>query len=763
MILFNPFDALAPSAATTAAELAQLYGARQHDLSDDAVDRGSKVVARYSHPARRDHFERIGALISVSGYTEAEQRFVRTCCGLSARRMAPEEQLRQSDHHLLQEAGARLRRVARAEVETSLRLARQHLAQCPNDNEKRSHSLSWSHKALAQARIAFEPNSAQLQRVQQEIAALKRTEQVEMATEAGATLPTIKPLPPGQAQAQLDALVGLEAVKEEVKNLVAFARLARLEAAGGTETAQRLNLHAFFGGKPGTGKTKVAQIYGSLLHDAGILPSGHVVVADKSALVGKWQGHTPEKAQNVIKEALGGVLFIDEAHTFASHDDDLYAKEAISQLVTAMLEHQGKFAVVFATYSNKRDALFAVDAGLKRRLPTQLEFPDYDDGQLATILVRMATGKGFTVADTVAQAAAEKVGERRHAPDFGNAGAMESALDAALKKRARRLMQDDGTALAAADAQDRTLVAGDFSGVHLLSGDHFSARDKHQALPPGAAQAQLEGMVGLKAIKQEIKDLVAVSRLMARPGHRNAGLSLNAFFGGNPGTGKTETARIYGSLLRDAGVLKRGHVIAISGTDLGLGGGQKAQELVERALGGVLFIDEAHLLWGQQGRAAAQEAISNIMVAMLKHKGELAVIFATYPQFEEPLLALDSGLRRRIGNFLHFPDYADDELAEILAGMAHQRGFTVAPTIARTVGAVLGRSRGAHHFGNAGDVETCLDQAVKRWARRWAEAAPDAGPAAGDRTFELTDFTASSVNRSDAASEPPAHQAPRLF
>jgi SpoVK/Ycf46/Vps4 family AAA+-type ATPase len=751
-MFFNLFGPSAPTSSTTAVDLARLYNSRGQVMSDDAIAQGSKLVARYSNPAGtpENHFQRISALMNETGFSTDEQQFMRLCCGLCAKDAPSNDHMRRSDRHLMQAVGVHLRRTARAKVESSLALARQHLAQCPYNNEVQTRSIQLTQNALALARIAFEPDSPQLRWVHDEVTSLRHSHGSSPAGDNAAVTPapSLAALPPGEGQQRLNAMVGLENVKEEIKSLVALATLTQREAPNINDMSPDISLNAFFGGRPGTGKTQVARIYGSLLRDAGVLTSGHVVVASKGDLVGLFEGHTTQKTRKLVEQAQGGVLLIDEAHLLASGENDRFAKEAISQLMIAMVDYKGQFAVIFATYTEKRETLFAVDPGFARRVSTQLEFPDYTDEELATILTRMAAAKRYEIAADVAHMTAGKIGEGRHAEGFGNAGSIEAAFDRALKLRARRIIENSEAGRPGTDELDRTLMAADFSGLEVLTGGHFNAQDKHLALPKGEAQARLDAMVGLTSVKEEICDLVAMSELTgveaAKDPLKNAGLNLHAFFGGNPGTGKTQIALLYGSLLRDAGLLKSGHVIVASKADLEgkyIGdGATKARKLVQRALGGVLFIDEAHLFTEATTNCNSTQAISELMLAMLKYKDEFAVVFATYPRYESAFFALDPGLRRRIPNHLSFPDYTDGELELIVSRMAQQRGYTVSAAVAAAVGTHVGRSRASANFGNAGDVETALDQAAKKRARRLTAARTGALHPSGNRALLREDF-----------------------
>lgn len=195
---------------------------------------------------------------------------------------------------------------------------------------------------------------------------------------------------------ELDEMVGLGPVKEEINRLVASQRLADLRRRRGLST-QEVSPHLVFVGNPGTGKTTVARLIGELYRSLGMLPSGHLVEADRSTLVAAYMGQTAIKTRQVCEKALGGVLFIDEAYSLVGERDQ-YGEECVNTLLQFMENHRGEFAVVVAGYPAEMFGFVESNPGLRARFDLFMEFPDYTDDELEQIFLGIAQKNDYVIA-----------------------------------------------------------------------------------------------------------------------------------------------------------------------------------------------------------------------------------------------------------------------------------------------------------------------------------------------------------------------------
>lgn len=247
---------------------------------------------------------------------------------------------------------------------------------------------------------------------------------------------------PAEAMAELDALVGLDAIKKEVRNISNLARyLIHRKAAG--LPAPAFSLHLVFTGNPGTGKTTVARLIGEIYRDVGVLETGHLIEVDRSGLVGIYLGETGPKTREAFTRAKGGVLFIDEAYNLVlSKDrDDEYGKEAIGALLKLMEDHRDDVVVIVAGYTQEMKHFIDSNPGLKSRFTRYLEFGDYNEKDLAEIFFRLCANNKLAIDDN-ARAKVHDVMQTLFAnksESFGNAREVRTLFEQAMQNQANRL------------------------------------------------------------------------------------------------------------------------------------------------------------------------------------------------------------------------------------------------------------------------------------------------------------------------------------
>jgi SpoVK/Ycf46/Vps4 family AAA+-type ATPase len=272
------------------------------------------------------------------------------------------------------------------------------------------------------------------------VTALRKPTPSDLATLLPADIPdtltgTTRVRPVTDPLAELDALIGLTAVKKEVHRLAAEARAADLRRAAGHPVGAPTR-HMIFTGNPGTAKTTVARLIAGVYAQLGLLSSGHLVEATRTDLVGPYLGQTAPRVRAIVEQALGGILFIDEAYSLAG---DTYSQEAISTLVQLMEEYRGDLVVIVAGYEREMSTFLAANSGLKSRLPKHLKFPDYTEEELVAIFTHLATREGLTVSPEVPARLREILREIPRGPSFGNGRLIRNLLDEALATQSERL------------------------------------------------------------------------------------------------------------------------------------------------------------------------------------------------------------------------------------------------------------------------------------------------------------------------------------
>jgi len=252
-------------------------------------------------------------------------------------------------------------------------------------------------------------------------------------------------------------LVGLVPVKTRIREIASLLVVDRARAALGVEGVKP-SLHMCFTGNPGTGKTTVAMRMATILHRLGHVRKGHLVAVTRDDLVGQYIGHTAPKTREILKRAMGGVLFIDEAYyLYRPENERDYGQEAIEILMQVMENQREDLVVIFAGYKDRMDTFFRSNPGLGSRVAHNIDFPDYTVAELEVIAGKMVAGLGLRLSERGAKVLSDYLRLRIQQPNFSNARSVRNALDRARLRQARRLLEAgrvDADMLVTLEAED---------------------------------------------------------------------------------------------------------------------------------------------------------------------------------------------------------------------------------------------------------------------------------------------------------------------
>ena len=522
--------------------------------------------------------------------------------------------------------------------------------------------------------------------------------------------------------AELDSLVGLEGVKAEVKRIVNLAKVNEARRAQGLKVPP-MTYHMVFTGNPGTGKTTVARIVARAFRALGIAKGGQLVETDRSGLVGRYAGETAVKTNAKIDEAIGGILFVDEAYQLASSDSDDYGKEAIATLLKRMEDDRDKLIVIAAGYTDEMRDFLDANSGLRSRFSKTIEFADYTAKELAAIFRSMAKKNEFVLAADLEEgldAAMAKLTAKRDRT-FGNARFVRQLFEDATGRQANRLAESGNLD---ADAL-KTLALADLGLGERKTDVRAPTIDE--------VLAELDSLVGLKPVKDELRRLIATVRankLRAEKGlENNVTMSYNFVFTGNPGTGKTTVARILGKAFRALGVLDRANFVETDRSGLvAKYEGQtaaKTNKLIDSAMGGILFIDEAYQLNQGENDQYGSEAVATLLKRMEDARGSMVVIIAGYSNEMKKFMEINSGLESRFNRTIEFPDYSAKELAEIFRSMAKKAKYRLSDDVEHWLVPYVSMltEKRDKNFGNARWARNLFEKTVERQALRVTDLA----------------------------------------
>lgn len=241
---------------------------------------------------------------------------------------------------------------------------------------------------------------------------------------------------------ELNSLVGLDSVKKLILEIRAYVEIQKKRKAENL-LAEPMSLHMIYRGNPGSGKTTVARIVGSLLKEMGILEKGHLIEVERADLVGEYIGHTAHKTRQQIKKALGGILFIDEAYSLARGGEKDFGKEAIDTMVKNMEENKDNLIIILAGYKQEMIRFLETNPGLRSRFPIHIDFPDYSTAELSAIAEIMLAKRQYQFTPEAAERLREHLENslyNRH-EHSGNARFVRNVVEKAIRQQALRLVE----------------------------------------------------------------------------------------------------------------------------------------------------------------------------------------------------------------------------------------------------------------------------------------------------------------------------------
>ncbi|KAF4782612.1 stage V sporulation protein K [Colletotrichum scovillei] len=444
---------------------------------------------------------------------------------------------------------------------------------------------------------------------------------------------------------KLQDMIGLEKVKSECGDIIDYAQINYRRELQGMEPL-KIGLNRVFLGPPGVGKTTVAQLYGQILIDLGLVSGKKIMLRNPSHLIGAYIGHSEMKTMDVLKEARGNVLIIDDAHMLypgaqdAGHKTDVFRIAVLDTIVANVSAEPEDRCIILVGYDHEMGQLFNnSNPGLQRRFPkdTALRFDAYSEDELCQIMDLEVDKSGLQMSKDAAAVSRQVLSRMRINPKFGNAGDVENLLNQAKVRINARIT----SASRESGSVDVVIEPSDID-------PHWDRESQ-----AGESRATLfEGFVGFNRIVEQFEGyqhLVAGMRLYDIDPRPHVPWSF--IFKGPPGTGKTSTARKVGRLYYDMGLLSTDEVVTCSVSDL-VGKhvgetGPKVLNTLETGLGKVLFIDEAYRLANDSKFHV--EAIGELVDAMtqVRYRNNMVIILAGYTVEMDFLLQVNPGLRSR--------------------------------------------------------------------------------------------------------------------
>ncbi len=456
---------------------------------------------------------------------------------------------------------------------------------------------------------------------------------------------------------ELNNLQGLKNVKEKVKEFISVAKFNKERKEQGLPF-NNVTFHSVFLGNPGTGKTTVARLLSQILYNSGVIESDVFVEVSREDLVSAHIGDTAIKTKAVLKKANKGILFIDEAYTLYKDSGSDFGNEAVDTILKYMEDNKDSIMIIFAGYTKEMQKFISMNPGLKSRIPNEFYFEDYTEDEIADIGISSIVKQGYFVDEAYYKKAL--ISKYKSETDKSNARFVRNFNEQLIFKVAMRVANES-------EKDYQTIKREDIDS--LIGGNKLEKNNKIAEL-----LEELNNLIGLEDVKSYVNDLIK----QVQANHElesyiddNNNFSYHMIFSGNPGTGKTTVARIIAGIFYNLDILSKNSVIEVSRTDLVgryIGHTEsKTNDIINLAMGGVLFIDEAYQLTNvASNNDFGSLAVETLITALENNRDQFIAIFAGYKSEMELFLDTNPGLRSRIPITIEFPDYTPYEVGKIV-------------------------------------------------------------------------------------------------
>lgn len=462
---------------------------------------------------------------------------------------------------------------------------------------------------------------------------------------------------------RLNDIIGLEEVKNLLRSQYKLIVAQEKRKSVGVETKIEQNLNMVFAGNPGTGKTSIARLVAEMLNSMGLLKIGQLVETDRSNFVSEIPGQTSKKTEETFKEAIGGILFIDEAYTLAY---DPLGREAIETLLKLIEDYSKDVIVILAGYEKEMEDFFDVNIGLRSRFPLWTNFEDYKPDELSEMAIKLLESKGFKLSKNGYTSLKKSFVDIYENADMqsGNGRLVRNYVENLIRSQSIRIAESDISVY-----EMNLITTKDIDNINeFTSANDFNLEEKLKKIAANErAKDFLRNQYKIIKTKEKREKLGVKSQLSKYS---------NMVFTGNNGTGKKTTLKILSSMYYSVGLIKSKNIVEMDEVEITalLDGGVQIEDILKDYLGKMVLIDKAHLFINKYHK---NEMISSLIKFIDKNNNKIIIVLCGEKEGMRELVLSNPSLSCRFPIWLDFQDYNKDELFEIAINLINYRGYEI--------------------------------------------------------------------------------------
>ncbi len=461
---------------------------------------------------------------------------------------------------------------------------------------------------------------------------------------------------------KLKNIIGLDEVKELLRSQYKLLIAQEKRKSVGVNTEIEQNLNMVFAGNPGTGKTSIARLVAEMLNSMGLLKIGQLIECDRLSFVSNIPGETAKKTEGKFKEALGGVLFIDEAYTLAN---DELGREAIETLLKLVEDYSNEVIVILAGYELEMEDFFDVNIGLRSRFPLWTNFADYNPNELLEMAIRLIESKGFKLSKNGYASLKKSFIDIYENSDSqsGNGRMVRNYVENLIRVQSIRIAEEDTSVY-----EINLITARDIEKLNTSQYDNEFDLEKH-----------LDKLVGNEEAKEFLRDQYKLIRVKEK--RKKLGLSndinryMNIIFTGDIGTGKKTVLNILAETLCSMGIVKSKNIVEINKDEVieCINKNLSFEDVLNKQIGKVIYIDGAEFLL----KPYSNKIVKDLIKFMDKNSNNSIITLSGREDDIRRIMYLNPELNYRFSSMLNFKDYNKDELINMALGILKDKGYVL--------------------------------------------------------------------------------------